>query len=327
MARITHVKAAQQRYEQVPVIDPETGQQKQTPVMGKNGQQKVTKRGKPVFLSVTMADKTKPLPNRNCGKCGVEIKVGDPYKHISPRSGPYGGRTLYRCAACPSWHVWEYSSSLSARLAEISFNFSEAIDSAESEDDVQTALGEAAEAVREIAQEKGESADNIESGFQHETEQSQELRDISEQLDSWADEIENATIPDFPEPEEAECEFCDDGTTTEIMAIEDIQAKLTEARNRMAVLRQDPVNEAAEIAWLARMRESDPPIDNKAVVEVLEIIFDLEDRLTNDGAKDIPCDVCDGSGRVEPDEPTSDQIDEWRDEVRNDLSIVDESPV
>jgi hypothetical protein len=208
MARITHVKAAQQRYEQVPVIDPETGQPKQTPVMGKNGQQKVTKRGKPVFLSVTMADKTKPLPNRNCGKCGVEIKVGDPYKHISPRSGPYGGRTLYRCASCPSWHVWEYSSSLSARLAEISYNFSEAIDSAESEDDVQTALNEAAEAVREIAQEKGESADNIEQGFQHETEQSQELRDISEQLESWADEIENATIPDFPDPEEAECEEC-----------------------------------------------------------------------------------------------------------------------
>lgn len=33
MARITHVKAAQQRYAMVPVIDPDTGEQKKTPVM------------------------------------------------------------------------------------------------------------------------------------------------------------------------------------------------------------------------------------------------------------------------------------------------------
>lgn len=33
MARIAHVKAARQRYATVPVIDPETGEQKQTPVM------------------------------------------------------------------------------------------------------------------------------------------------------------------------------------------------------------------------------------------------------------------------------------------------------
>jgi hypothetical protein len=270
MARITHVKAAQQRYEQVPVIDPETGQQKQTPIMGKNGQQKVTKNGRPVFLSVTVADKTKPLPNRKCDKCGEEITVGSPYKHISPRSGPYGGRTMYRCVNCPSWNVWEYSSSLSARLSEISFNFGEAIDSAESEDDVQTALNDAAEAVREIAQEKSESADNIEEGFQHETSISSELRETGESLESWADEIESAQIPDFPEPEEDECGEC--GGT--------------------GVIENPDYNEEAE-----------------------------------DSEAEIACDTCDGTGRVEPDEPTSDQIDEWRDEVRSDCSIVDESPV
>ena len=116
MAKITYVKAAQQRYEQVPVIDPETGQQKQTPVINqRTGQQKLTKRGTPVFLSLSVPDRTKPLPPRKCGKCHQEIAVGQPYKHISPRSGPYGGHTLYRCDTCPVWHVWEYSSSLSAR--------------------------------------------------------------------------------------------------------------------------------------------------------------------------------------------------------------------
>ena len=35
MARVTHVKKAQQRYATVPVIDPETGEPKRTPVMKK----------------------------------------------------------------------------------------------------------------------------------------------------------------------------------------------------------------------------------------------------------------------------------------------------
>jgi hypothetical protein len=269
MARITYVKAAQQRYETVPVIDPTTGKQKQTPVM-RNGEQRTTKRGRPIFLSVTVSDKSKPLPNRNCGKCGNEIKVGDPYKHISPRSGPYGGRTLYRCSECPNWYVWEYSSSLSARLAEVSFNFNETLDSAESEDDVQTALNDAAEAVREIASEKEEGADNIESGFGHETQQSEELREIAEQLNSWADEIDSATIPDFPDPEEDECEEC---------------------------------SGSGSIA--------NPDWDDE-----------VEDQ-----EEEIACDTCDGTGQFTPDEPNSEQIEAWRDEVRSDLSIVDESPV
>lgn len=119
MARITYVKKAQQRFATVPVIDPKTGKQKQTPVMttkevrqedgtyAKVQVQKTTKRGLPVFMKVTEADKSQPLPNRTCGKCGREIEVGQPCKHISPKSGPYGGRTLFRCDGCPNWHVWE----------------------------------------------------------------------------------------------------------------------------------------------------------------------------------------------------------------------------
>jgi hypothetical protein len=268
MARITYVKAAQQRYEQVPVLD-ENGEPKRTPVM-KNGKQRVTKKGKPIFLTVTANDKSKPLPNRNCGKCGKEIVPGMPYKHISPRSGPYGGRTLYRCAECPNWHVWEYSSSLSARLSEVSHDFSEAIGNADTTDEVTEALNTAAEAVREIASEKEESAQNIEDGFQHETSQSQELRDVAEQLNSWADEIENVDVPDLPEAEEDECEECSGSGS----------------------------------------------IANPDWVEGSE-----------DEEEEIACDTCDGSGRFTPDEPTSDQMDEWRSEVESACSIVDESPV
>lgn len=205
MARVTYVKKAQQRYDMVPVLD-ENGQPKRTPVMRKDGTQKTDKRGRPVFMKVTVADKTKPLPNRRCGKCNAEIKVGDPYKHISPKSGPYGGRTLYRCNDCPTWQVWEYSSSMSARVAQMEHECSLAIESAETEDDVTEALNTMAEEVRGLAEEKRESASNIEDGFGHPTYASEELEQTADDLESWADEIESADVPameDYP------CEDCD----------------------------------------------------------------------------------------------------------------------
>lgn len=205
MARITRVSKAQQRYATVPVLN-EDGTQKLTPVMRKDGTQKTNKHGRPVFMKVTVSDKTKPLPNRICGKCQTEIKVGDPYKHISPKSGPYGGRTLYRCAACPSWQIWDYSSSLAARTAKISNDAWEQIDNAETVDDVQSVLSATAEEIRGLAEEKREGASNIESGFGHPTEKSEELEQIADDLDSWADEIEQA---DVPETDEHKCTACD----------------------------------------------------------------------------------------------------------------------
>lgn len=205
MARVTYVKKAQQRYAMVPVLDAD-GKPVRTPVIDKRtGAQKVSKRG-PVFMTQTVADKSKPLPNEKCGKCGVEIKPGDPYKHISPKSGPYGGRRLVRCEICPTWHVWEYSSSLSARTAELSYNCEQDIENAEDPDSVREALGSMAEAVRELAEEKREAASNIEEGFGHPTSASEDLENIADELDGWADEIENA---DVTETDDYKCSTCD----------------------------------------------------------------------------------------------------------------------
>lgn len=261
MARVTYVKKAQQRYETIPVLN-EDGSPKQVPVTGRDGEQKVTKHGRPVFRSLTVDDKTKPLPLHDCGHCHLPIEVGTPYKHISPRSGPYGGRMLTRHEDCPSWNVWEYSSSLSARLAEVAHNYTQAAESAESAEDVTAALEDAAGSVREIAEEKRESASNIEDGFGHATSQSDELNEIADSLDGWADEIESAEVPDFPEPEEQDCEECTEG------------------------LIDDPLNDG----------------------------------------ETIECPDCDGTGRMTPDEPTEEQMDEWRSEI-DAIEIVNESPV
>lgn len=205
MARITHVKKAQQRYERVPVLD-EDGQPKRTPVMDRRtGKQKVSKRG-PVFMDVTVDDRTKPKPNLRCDfpGCGVgpqpgQIVPGQAYKHITPKSGPYGGTQRNRHEEHPSWNVWEYSSSLSARIAEIESHFDPSqFDNVE---DLQSHLDEIAEEIRSLAEEKRESASNIEDGFGHATFASDELNEQADALESWADEVESLEIPEFPESE------------------------------------------------------------------------------------------------------------------------------
>lgn len=284
MARITRVRAAQQRYATVPVIDPETGHAKRTLVTRQDGSAKLTRRGgREIWRTVTIEDKSQPLDPYTCDYCHKPIEIGTPYKHITPKSGPYGGYKRTRHGSCPDWQVWDYSSSLSARVAQISFEFSRALDSAESEDDVQSALDDAAGSVRELAEEKRESAQNIEEGFGHETSTSQELADIADQLDDWANEIESATIPDFPEAEEQDCEA--DGCNNGEIECEGCEGSGT-----------DP---------------------------------DDEDESCGDcrGKGTTSCDECGGNGTIEGDEPTQDQIDEWLEEVRADLGIVDECPV
>jgi RecJ-like exonuclease len=271
MARTTYVKRAQQRFAMVPDIDPATGQQKVTPVMAKcwdcngtgkdgrkacpscNGEgerQKVAKTG-PVVRRLTIEDRTKPLDMPSCDKCGVTIKVGRPYKWIAPKSGPYGGSKRFRCGSCPDWQVWEYSSSTDARIAQI-LNDAEIPSDLETVEDAQQVLSDVAEALRELAGEKRESAESIESGFQHETVVSQELSELADNLESWADEIEGTDIEDLPEPEESDCPDCNG------------EGKITK--------------------------------DDEEGVEPSE----------------VDCEKCEGSGLYTPEEPTDEQMDEWR---------------
>jgi hypothetical protein len=174
----------------------------------KNGVQRVTKRG-PQFMAVTVRDLDHPLPNRKCGKCGLEIKPGMPYKWIKPKSGPYGGSMMVRCEACPTWNVWDYSSSLSARLAQISHDaWNDFPEDATTEDEISEWASGVAEQVRDLAQEKRDSADNIRDGFGHDTYQSEELDQVADDLEGWADEIEGLDVPALPEPEDEDCDAC-----------------------------------------------------------------------------------------------------------------------
>ena len=201
MARTTYVKSAQQRYAMVPVIDPATGQQKITPVISKRtGAQKTTKSGKPVVLRVFAEDRTKPLPPHKCERCGKVIEPGMPYKHVSPKSGPYGGRKRIRCGDCPGWRPSELSSSKMASIMAAQEDLDTS--SVESADDLGSMASEFAEVVRGVAEEYRESASNMEDGFGHETTMSADLNERADALESWADEIEALDFDEAPDADE-----------------------------------------------------------------------------------------------------------------------------
>jgi DnaJ-class molecular chaperone len=78
--------------------------------------------------------------------------------------------------------------------------------------------------VRDLAEEKRESAQNIENGFGHPTYQSEELTQQADDLETWADDIEQAEVPalvDYPCDScqgegESDCDACNgEGTITD----------------------------------------------------------------------------------------------------------------
>jgi hypothetical protein len=209
MARIKYVKKAQARFRTVPVLN-EDGSQKTTPVLRSDGSPKTTKSGREITRRITVEDPNQPLPLRKCDNCGRTIDIGTPYKWVAVKTSAYYSTKRVRCGTCPSWQQWELSSSLSARLAQVDHDARNGLDETDASA-VSDALRSAADAVRDIALEKAEGADNIENGFGHETEQSSELRQISDDLETWADELESAAdeASGIEVPEETlDCEEC-----------------------------------------------------------------------------------------------------------------------
>jgi hypothetical protein len=215
MARVTRVAKAQQRYETKPVLG-EDGKPLKIALTKGDGTPR------PVFITKTERDLTRPKPNLRCDFPGCEdpeIRPGQAYMWIKPKSGPYGGSQRNRHQTHRAWHVWEYSNSLSAQVARIEHDAD--VDSAESEDDVTSVLNDAAEAIRDLASQKREGAENIESGFGHATYQSEELEQQADDLESWADDVEATEVEDLSSFDcqaacsdgQADCPECD-GTGT-----------------------------------------------------------------------------------------------------------------
>jgi hypothetical protein len=147
-----------------------------------------------------------------CEKCHEPIKVGDPYKWVKPKSGPYGGHKRNRCDTCPSWQPSELTSS---PFLSVLYRAEESDPgwSGDTPEEMEESLKDRAthfsEAAQEMADIRTEAADNMEEGFGHETYQSEELREVGErcqeaadELDSWEPSYEFDFDPDPEDPED-----------------------------------------------------------------------------------------------------------------------------
>lgn len=146
--------------------------------------------------------------NLTCGKCGATITKGDSYRWWSNRSpGMRSGIERYRCAktACtPS--MGEMTPGRRGQLYLIQENAEAALAewAGDNTDDLESIWENAADELRELAEEFRESASNIEDGFGHATYQSEEMEEKGDSLEGVADDA-----PDFEDPPERE-DFEDD---------------------------------------------------------------------------------------------------------------------
>jgi hypothetical protein len=133
-----------------------------------------------------------------CEHCGQAIPKGYGYKWIKPR---YGGKRR-RHLTCPSWRPSEMTSSKMSGVLAAQEGFDDFLSGWNPEDGVGAvtdALSTAADEIRGVAEEYRESAQNIEDGFGHEVYMSQELNEKADELESWADDVENANVSEEPE--------------------------------------------------------------------------------------------------------------------------------
>lgn len=154
---------------------------------------------------------------RRCFRCNHEVQPGEPYAYQDRKTGPYSSVK----------RIWCFQHMRSIKPSELESNPRRAsiMEAEEAVGDAVDQLAEGeysalAEALREakstletIKDELEDGANNIEDGFGHETQQSEEMHDQASQLEEWMDEIEGAADeiesmePDEPEDSD-ECDNC-----------------------------------------------------------------------------------------------------------------------
>lgn len=145
--------------------------------------------------------------NLTCGKCRDKIKPGDSYRWWANRApGQRGSFRNIRCAkseCTPS--IADRTPGRRGQLYGIQEAFAKENTNTFTEASDFESLAESyAEEVRSLGEEITEAADNIESGFGHETSQSEELRERGDEVISQAEEIASVDIdePDYGETDE-----------------------------------------------------------------------------------------------------------------------------
>jgi hypothetical protein len=141
-------------------------------------------------MRVNSVEKARRSPGE-CGRCGRTITVGMPYRWAKGRYGP----KMIRCegAQCRFKPSDLTTSDKLSRLYAAREGVEEFLQTDfESADEVIDALIDAANEVREVADEYSDSANALDGKLNWE-----ELEEKSQQCHAWADELESMSIDDF----------------------------------------------------------------------------------------------------------------------------------
>lgn len=145
---------------------------------------------------------------RKCAVCGNEIQVGESYKYVRMRRGFAHRYTVMRFW-CHEHNPGKYefvSNEKTRALMEAEDELTKALAGDFDRLDAEDAFQAAADAVEEIAEMHRESAHNIEEGFGHPTEQSEDFEYRAEAVAAAAEELREAENEFPPEPDTEEPE-------------------------------------------------------------------------------------------------------------------------
>lgn len=135
---------------------------------------------------------------QTCGKCGAEVKKGDPYRWLKPR---YGGKKI-RCekSDCRFRDSDKTSSDKLARIYDARDSAHDQIDAWEGEDttDLESILEECATEAREVADEYREAA-----SAWNDQGPGEEWNEKADEIEGWADSMESVSFEDYEKPDDA----------------------------------------------------------------------------------------------------------------------------
>lgn len=146
--------------------------------------------------------------NLRCEKCSDEITPGDGYRWWANRMP--GQRGSYRRIRCMKSECTPTTADMTpgrrGQLMQIQQDGEEQIANATSVEELESVANDLADQVQEMADELRESAENIESGFGHETYQSQELNERADAMEGYAEELRDPDLEEYDEldPEDAD---------------------------------------------------------------------------------------------------------------------------
>lgn len=151
----------------------------------------------------------KSMKDLVCGRCGGAIPRGSAYRWAKP-----GFRSRTRLVRCPGAGCSFRTSELTtSKLSEVYAAQEDAlieVDGAESVDDLESILTDAADRARDVAQEYRDAAEAMgEAGT--------EMEERADQIEEWADSLGDVSFEDAPEGEEEDGEEDDTNSHAEAL--------------------------------------------------------------------------------------------------------------